>query len=90
MSADLNKVVFSTSYVLKTGSPIIYVVHDQDDDWQFLGPESNVKTEDGVILSLGEMFHFDPTLLEIEDMPCGIEAVRRNVGSEWIKSPQSK
>jgi hypothetical protein len=85
MSSEINKVVFSTSYVLDQGSPILYVLHDNDDDWQFFGPETDVKSEDAAILSLGEIFQLDPTLLEIEDLPRGMEATRKSVGSEWVK-----
>jgi len=64
---------------------ITYVSHDIDGDWQFLGKEENLTTEDAMLVSMGEIIDHDPTLIKIiEELPQGKEAVRDEVNKEWI------
>lgn len=79
----LNTHIFTTKYVLKGDSPIVYVSHDDDGDWQFLGKENNLKEEDAMVISLGEMIEYDSTILEIADLPKGQEAVRKDRNTQW-------
>ena len=53
-------------------------------DWQFLGPESNLKEDAARIVSLSEILDVDPSLNEILNLPFGKEIKRDNIGSEWI------
>jgi hypothetical protein len=80
---SLNAYVFTTKYVLKEGHPIVYVSHDDDGDWQFLGKADNLKEEDAMVISLGEMIEYDSTILEIADLPKGHEATRKDRSSQW-------
>lgn len=75
--------VFTTKYVLKKGSPIVRVLHDEDGDWQFLGNEDNLQETDAMVVSLGEIIEFDVTLLEIINLPIGKQALRDNTGEVW-------
>lgn len=84
MEANLNIYVFTTRFVLKELSPIVYVMHESDGDWQFLGKEDGLKEEDAMIISLAEMLKHDPTLITILDLPKGKEATRHDLGKEWI------
>jgi len=75
--------VFTTKYVMKNGSPIVRVLHDEDGDWQFLGNEGNLQETDAMIVSLGEIIEFDRTLSDIIDLPIGKQALRNNTNETW-------
>ena len=75
--------VFTTKYVLREGSPIVYVSHDADGDWQFLGSEPDLKEEDALIISLEEIIAHDPTILDIADLPLGRVAIRKGRNAQW-------
>jgi len=80
---SLNIYVFTTKYVLNEGSPIVYVSHDDDGDWQFLGKEKGLGEEDAKVISLGEMIEHDPSIKEIAHLPLGKKAIRENIYSPW-------
>lgn len=80
---NVNAYVFTSRFMLNEGSPIVFVSHDDDGDWQFLGTESNLSEEDAMIVSLGEILEYDPTLLSIMDLPVGKEASRISVDDKW-------
>lgn len=82
---SLTKAVFTTVYVIENNSPIIYVYHDMDGDWQFFGPEENVETDKARIVSLGEIIEMDASVKEVLDMPKGTDAHRKSRESEWVK-----
>jgi hypothetical protein len=75
--------IFTTKYVMKNGSPIVRVLHDEDGDWQFLGNEGNLQETDAMVVSLEEIIEFDTTLSEIIDLPIGKQALRNNIGEPW-------
>lgn len=52
---NLNIYVLTTVFVIKNQSPILYVYHDEDGDWQFLGIEDHLADADSMIISLGEI-----------------------------------
>jgi len=79
----LNIYVFTSKYVIKSSSPIVYVSHENDGDWQFLGVENNLKAEDAMIVSLGEILKHDPSILLIMDLPFGKVAIRKNIEDNW-------
>jgi hypothetical protein len=81
--ADLDKPVFTTKYVMRKNSPITYVYHDEDGDWQFFGPEADIKNEDVMVVSLGQIIEHDPTIREIADLPTGAVAIRANQNASW-------
>jgi hypothetical protein len=86
---DLNTAVFTTRFVLQERSPILHIFHDDDGYWQFIGAETEIKTEDYKIVSLGEIIELDPTVQELADLPYAWEAWRESVGSEWVKKSQN-
>ena len=79
----LNTAVFTTVYVVKKNSPILFVYHDEDGGWQFHGPEDNVAEQDMMIIGLGELIEIDNSVLEVSDIPVGSEAVRSSRGNQW-------
>lgn len=80
---NYNIYVFTTKYVIKYGSPIVRVIHDEDGDWQFLGSDNNLQETDAMIVSLSEIIEFDKTLIDIIDLPIGKQAIREDIGDTW-------
>jgi len=86
MNIDLNQVVFTTKYVLENHSPIVYVSHDADGDWQFFGNEDDLNEDDARIISFGEILEINPTLKEILWIPEGMQAWLNIETKEWQTS----
>lgn len=83
MSIDLNQAVFTTKYVLEDHSPIIYVSHDAEGDWQFFGKEDGLSEEDARIVSFGEILELDPSIKEILWITRGMQAWLNTETKEW-------
>src|SRR5271166_4425050 len=78
--------VITLERILRAGSPILLVTHDREDGgWQFLDGEQ-VFEEDGVVVGLGEMIQFDPSLGELADLPVGWHAWRTAAGNPWQRA----
>jgi hypothetical protein len=84
----LHTPVFTTRFVVKNGSPIVYVSHDEDGDWQFLGKEEDFTEEDGMLVALQEVIINDPSVLEVSHMPVGYCAVREHKDAPWQIMPE--
>ena len=70
-------VVVTLERILRGDSSLLLVTHDAEDGgWQFLDGEQ-VFEEDGTTVLLGEMVQFDPSLVELADLPAGWFAWRR-------------
>lgn len=72
--------VFTTTFVVKKKSPILFVYHDEDGDWQFHGPEEDVAEQDMMMVGLGQLIDIDNTILEISD---GSPATRKSRSDQW-------
>ena len=77
--------IFTTKYVIQHHSPILHVYHFADGSWQFNGSEKGLKDEDYKIISLGEILEMDKSLLELEELPLGFEAIRTTIDQPWNK-----
>ena len=81
-----NVAAITTQQVVKESFPILMVVHYQDDDsWAFTCGTTN-KSEDLMVVGMGQAVNLDPTLYSIADLPPGWSAVRESVNSEWIRT----
>jgi predicted adenylyl cyclase CyaB len=79
--------VVTLERILRGGSAVLLVTHDSDDGgWQFLDGE-HVFEEDGTTVLLGEMAQFDPSLLELADLPVGWYAWRDAPDQAWRRAP---
>jgi hypothetical protein len=75
--------VFTLRCIVLDKMPITYVSHDAEGDWQFLRQDRELREEDAMLISLGEMIEHDPSILEIADLPRGGFATRRDENSPW-------
>lgn len=79
-------VVVTLERILLGASSLALVTHDAEDGgWQFLDGEQ-VFEEDGVTVLLGEMVQFDPSLLELADLPAGWYAWRAAPDQPWQRA----
>jgi len=79
-------VVVTLERILRGDSSLVLVTHDAEDGgWQFLDGE-HVFEEDGAIVLLGEMVQFDPSLLELADLPEGWCAWRETPDRHWQRT----
>ncbi len=79
-------VVIVLDRILSGEAPLRLVTHDvEDGDWQFLDGE-HVFEEDAVVVLLGEMVQFDPSLRELADLPAGWHAWRSGGGGAWQRA----
>jgi predicted adenylyl cyclase CyaB len=79
-------VAITLERILRAESPILLVTHDREDGgWQFLDG-AHVMEEDGVVVQLGEMIQFDPSLEDLADLPMGWHAWRSALGSPWHRA----
>jgi predicted adenylyl cyclase CyaB len=79
-------VVVTLERILRGDSSLLLVTHDADDGyWQFLDGE-HVFEEDGATVYLGEMVQFDPSLLELADLPLGWYAWRDAPECPWQRA----
>ncbi len=81
--------VFTTNEVMVGNSPIVYVMHDEDGDWQFFGPDEKVQDQDIMIVSLQQVIQRDPSVLELADLPRGAAATRGDGTAPWKQGPAS-
>jgi adenylate cyclase class IV len=78
--------VITLERILRGASSVLLVTHDEEDGaWQFLDDE-HVFEDDGVVVRLGEMVQFDPSLGELGALPVGWYAWREGPGRPWRRA----
>ena len=85
---NLNQAVFTTKNILQNNERINLVVHDQDDEWQFLDG-NDVSMEDIMIVALKTILEYDDTIKEILNLDKNMYAVRGET-SRWEIFPISE
>jgi hypothetical protein len=80
---DSRKAVFTSKKVIDSNKAILYVIHDEENEWQFLTSEI-VSAEDLIMLTLEQMLDIDKTVQPILSLKKGYEASRRNQDSSWV------
>jgi hypothetical protein len=80
---DPNQAVFTSIQIISRTFPVLYVVHDNDDDWQFLSGFEQGLDEEIRIISFGEAVELDSKILNVLWLPTGMEAFRKDTDSEW-------
>jgi hypothetical protein len=79
-----NLAVFSIRQIIFDQKPILFVTHDEDGDWQFLGTETPLAS-DAVIVSLAEIVELDSSIKMLSGLQAGWEAWRSNRNDGWKK-----
>ena len=80
-----NAAAITTRQVLE-GSPILNVVHYEDDhSWAFTCGTTDDET-DGRVISMDQAVNLDSTVKEVADLPPGWKAWRTAVGDKWQRS----
>jgi hypothetical protein len=85
-----NKSVLTTSYVLTNGSPVTFVLYDEDGDWQLFGEEDVTDEEDAYLVSVDEMLEMEPTLRKLPDLRPGQAATREKDSTRWFIVEEDK
>jgi hypothetical protein len=81
-----NTEVITLKRILRGAMAVRLVTHDEDDaTWQFLDGE-HVFEDDAVLVCLGEMVQFDPSLGELADLPEGWYAWRTAASEPWQRA----
>ena len=80
-----NTLVFTTTYVQSKQYPILEVYHDEDGDWQFMCGTTNTSA-DGLLVCIGHVLNWDPTLALLHDLEPGHCAIRTEPGKEWKRA----
>ncbi len=68
--------------VVARNKPILYVIHDDDGDWEFLSSADSTMVE-VFTMPLNDMFDFDKSLKTISDLPKGWKATRVDTTKAW-------
>jgi hypothetical protein len=84
---DENTLAFTQTRVVDESRPILYVVHDEEGDWQFLDG-GEVSEEDAALVSLKTIVGRDPSVKVLADLPLGWAAERSEVGGAWRRFPR--
>ena len=72
--------------ILRGESALRLVTHDADDGaWQFLDGE-HVFEDDASVALLGELAQFDPSILDLADLPPGWQAHREAADGPWVRT----
>lgn len=85
-----NKSVLTTSYVLTNGSPVIFVLYDEDGDWQLFGEEDVTDDEDAYLVSVDEILEMEPALRKLPDLQPGQAATREKDNTRWFIVEEEK
>ncbi len=81
-----NTIVMTLERILRGVSSLLLVTHDAEDGgWQFLDGDQ-VFEEDGTTGLLGEMVQYDPSLIELADLPAGWYAWRDTPDQPWQRA----
>lgn len=81
----LTTAVYTTVHVMKERSPIVWVSHELDGDWQFMGNEPiEDYTKIAMVVSLAEIIKVDKSVLKVSDLAMGYCATRKQKSDKWI------
>lgn len=85
-----NKSILTTSHVLTSGSPVTFVLYDEEGDWQLFGEEEMDEDEDAYLVSVEEILEIEPALRKLPDMQFGQAVVREKDSTRWYFVEEEK
>lgn len=77
---------FTTRRVAFDHSPVLWVLHEANGDWQFLDGGST-NEDDIAVIHLVHAAGLDPTIIGLADLPRGWEARRARPDEAWARRP---
>jgi hypothetical protein len=77
-----NTAVFTTRFVVENNSPILYVTHDDDGDWHFMG-DDDITEEDAKLVSVKNILELDSSINDLPSLEEGYRAVRLVKKDSW-------
>ena len=81
-----NTATIICKHCVRSGLPILFVSHDEDDGaWQFLCNVHDHDEETIAVVALHHVVEIDPSVTEVADLPLGHVAERPNVGQPWYR-----
>lgn len=75
-----------TSTIVKSGSPVLLVFHEDDGTWQFLA-STETQPEEIVVAHISHLLDADGTLDYLADLPLGWKAWRESPDDPWEREP---
>ena len=79
-----NKSILTTAHVLTNGSPVTFVLYDEDGDWQLFGDDEMGEDEDAYLVTVEEILEMEPVLRKLPDMQPGQAVSRDKDGTRWF------
>ena len=87
MEVNLDIGIITTKYVMSNQSPVMWIIHDEDGDWQFIGQEE-ISPSDAMVVSLGRLLEKHQEVeTVVRELLSGHQAKREGLNSIWIISP---
>lgn len=80
-NVDMRKAVFTVKNIVTKSMPILYVIRDDDDEWQFLTGE-DVSMADMMMVTVRDIIDIDPSIVMLE-LSVGYEAFKAIPTEEW-------
>jgi len=87
-STSTDTAVISSTYVLKEKQPVLHVIHDDEDEWQFHCGNHDYSSEKLMLVTLANMLDYDSKLVAVADLPLNHFATRDSVSDEWSYEKQ--
>ncbi len=79
-----NVIALTLRDVMEDNLPILLVTHDAEDGcWQFLDGRDNPDPKVGIVVCLGHIVEYDPSIRELADLPLGWRAWRATPAEPW-------
>ena len=79
-----NTATLSTAPVFRSGRPILFAQHFEDDHSWLFSCGTTAAAEDSLLVGMKEVLRRDPTVAFISDLPPGGIAERASMDSPWI------
>jgi hypothetical protein len=77
-----NLAVFTTAKILSRTNVILYVLHDDEGDWQFQSG-NDIHEDEPKVVALSEIVDLDSSILDLADLPMGMIATRKSKDDCW-------
>jgi hypothetical protein len=79
---NFEDVVFTTNGVIHRGEEILFIAHDDEDNWQFL-PALGLPISELAIVTFETLIELDDSLSELPSIPAGKMGKRKAKGNNW-------